>query len=383
MDAFYASVEQRDHPHLRGKPVIVGGEGRRGVVSTCSYEARKYGVKSAMPSFMAKKLCPQATFVPVRMAHYAAVSKDVMAVFSTFSPTVEPLSLDEAFLDITGMEHIFGQPMELAWKLQRAVYDAVKLTCSIGVASNKYVAKVASDLKKPGGIVVVQPGEERSFLASLPIDRIWGVGPKTADRLRSDGFSTIGDIAAAAVSRLKKYGSMGEHIHALACGVDERPIDDDRERKSIGAERTLMHDIAGTEAIRRELLPLIDDVTADLRRHNLRCRGLRLKLKTSSFHGLSRERMFNDTQNLRIAVDELLAKLSLTEPVRLVGIAATHLVDADAPQQADLFSNLSVTTASAQTVVVSTEKQERLERAMDKVNQKFGDHALRRAVDED
>ncbi len=371
MDAFYASVEQRDRPELRGKCLVVGGTGRRGVVSTCSYEARKFGVKSAMATMVARRLCPQAIFVPPRLAVYSEVSKQIMAILGRFSPSIEPLSLDEAFVDATGTEELFGPPVELAWRIQKAIRDEVSLSASVGAAANKYVAKVASDLKKPGGIVVVGPGEERAFLAPLPIERLWGVGPKTAERLRADGFDTIADIADVDRAVLaKRYGSLGEHISSLSRGEDDRPIDDDRERKSLGAERTLEHDIVGAAAVRSQLVPLIDEVSSGLRKAHLRAGGVRLKLKYADFHRTSREVVLpepvQDAASLSAALEHLLPKADLTRPMRLVGLAATHLVEESALRQASLFDQ------------PQTEKHEALGRAMDKIQQKHGRGAIAR-----
>ncbi len=342
MDAFYASVEQRDRPDLQGKPVVVGGTGRRGVVSTASYEARKFGVKSAMSTMLAQRLCPHAIFVRPRMSVYVEVSKQIMAVLGRFSPSIEPLSVDEAFVDATGTEDLFGPPVELAWRIQRAIREETALSCAVGAAANKYVAKVASDLKKPGGIVVVAPGEERAFLAPLPIERLWGVGPRTAERLRADGFDLIADIAASDPGELqRRYGALGTHISALARGQDDRPIDDDHQRKSLGAERTLEHDITGVAAVRSQLVPLIDEVAAGLRKAELRASGVRLKLKYADFRRTSREILLpepvQDTASLTAALEHLLPRADLSRPMRLVGLAATHLVPASAPRQASLF----------------------------------------------
>ncbi len=373
MDAFYASVEQRDRPELRGKCVVIGGDGPRSVVSTCSYEARKFGVKSAMPGVLAKRLCPQAIFLPPRMSHYVEVSKKLMQILGRYSPTVEPLSLDEAFLDATGTEALFGTAAELAWAVQRAVREELALPCSVGVASNKFVAKVASDFKKPAGIVVVQPGEERTFLAEMSIDRLWGVGPKTAERLRADGYTVIADVAAADAKELqRRYGGLGEHLHALANGHDDRPVDDERERKSLGAERTLDVDITGIEAVRRQVAPLIEEVAFGLRKANLRAGGIRLKLKYSDFHRVSREQMLNepalDAVSIRAAIEQLLVRADVDRPIRLVGLAATHLVAADAPRQASLFE------------APQTARSEALGRALDAINGKLGKGSIVRGT---
>lgn len=371
MDAFYASVEQRDRPELQGKPVVVGGSGRRGVVATASYEARKFGVKSAMSKVLAQRLCPHAIFLKPRIGAYTEVSKKIMAVLGRFSPTIEPLSLDEAFVDATGTDDLFGPPVELAWRIQRAIKEELGLSCAVGAASNKYVAKVASDIKKPGGIVVVAPGEERSFLAPLPVECLWGVGPKTAARLRADGFAFISDVAAAdAADLVRRYGSLGSHIAALARGEDDRPIDDDHERKSMGAERTLEHDIIGAAAVRSQLVPLIDEVASGLRRAGLRASGVRLKLKYADFHRTSREILLpepvQDTASLTAALEHLLPRADLTRPMRLVGLAATHLVEATAPRQASLFDR------------PNTEKHEALGRALDAIQTRHGHGAIAR-----
>jgi DNA polymerase-4 len=371
MDAFFASVEQRDRPSLRGTPVIVGGAGRRGVVSTASYEARVFGVKSAMPTALARRLCPQGNYVAPRMSAYVEVSRQLMAILGRYSPTIEPLSLDEAFIEGTGTEELFGAPMELAWQIQRAVREELSLSCAVGVATNKYVAKVASDQKKPGGIVVVQPGEEAAFLAPLPIERLWGVGPKTAERLRADGFDVIADVAAAERSWLEaRYHSLGGHLASLARGIDDRPVDDDRERKSLGAERTLEHDVVGIEDVRRFLVPLVDEVSAGLRRAGKRAGGLRVKVKYADFHRVSRERLLaepaHDAASLMAAVDFLLPKMELSRPMRLVGLAATHLADEDTPRQASLFASPTST------------KSEALGKAIDAISAKHGKGALRR-----
>ncbi len=373
MDAFYASVEQHDRPELLGRAVIVGGSSRRAVVCAASYEARRFGVKSAMPMFAAQRLCPHAVILPVRMGRYVEVSRRLMALLGRFSPTVEPLSVDEAFVDVTGTEALFGPPAELAWKVQRAVKDELALPCSVGVAASKYVAKVASDLKKPSGLVVVPPGEERAFLEPLGVERLWGVGPTAADQLRAAGLVTIGDVARADKADLeRRFGALGLHIAALALGEDARPVDDARERKSLGAERTLEHDIRGVERVLRELLPLIDEVAASLRAKALRAGGVRLKLKYADFRSVTREARLaepaHDAASLRAALERLVRKADTSRPMRLVGVTATALVDDAAPRQVDLFGH------------AATERDERLGRAVDKIRDRFGDDALVRAT---
>jgi DNA polymerase IV len=375
MDAFYAAVEQRDRPELLGRPVVVGGTGRRGVVSTASYEARRFGVKSALPMAIARRLCPQAVFIAGRMAHYKQVSRQVMEILARFSPTVEPLSLDEAFLDGTGTEELFGPPIDVAWKIKKAIRDELQLSCAVGVATNKTIAKIASDLKKPGGIVVVSPGEEQGFLGPLPVERLWGVGEKAAEKLRAVGLNTIDDVARQPEEVLRaRLGALGPHILQIARGEDARPVDAHRERKSLGAERTLETDIRGTDAVRRVLLALADEVAAGLRQRGLRAGGVRVKVKTADFHQITREATLatpaNDAASLLLAVDALLPRVDLDRPLRLVGIVATHLTDEEAPRQPDLFA------------APTTDKAERLGAALDRIADKHGQGAVRRGTDD-
>lgn len=365
MDAFYAAIEQRDDPGLRGRPVIVGGTSGRGVVSTASYEAREFGVRSAMPAFEARRRCPQGIFLPPRIGHYAAVSRQLMEIFDRYSPTVEPLSLDEAFLDMSGTERLFGEPREMAEKISADIRDTLNLTASIGVASTKYVAKVASDYDKPDGITVVPPGAEKRFLAPLPLERIWGVGPKAAERLRSLGLDTIGDIAAFPRDVLEaRFGGFGAHIWHLANGVDARRVVKDRSRKSLGSERTLERDVVGIDEVRARLMPLTDEVARGLRSKGWRAHGVRLKLKYADFRLVTRDHHvyegIRDAASLRRELESLLQRAELDIPIRLVGLAAYDLVEDGAPRQGNLFET------------ATTERQERLESAVDGVLRKFG-----------
>lgn len=377
MDAFYASIEQRDDPSLRGRPVIVGGLGPRGVVSTASYEARPFGVKSAMPMFRARQLCPNAVFLPPRMEAYAEVSRALMAIFERYSPEVEPLSLDEAFLEMTGTERLFGAPDEAARRLLDEVEQELTLTASVGVATTKFLAKVASDLRKPRGLTVCPPGEEARFLAPLPIERLWGVGPKAADKLHASGLHVIGDVARADPVWLKKrFGeSFGAHISLLSRGLDERVVDPARERKSLGAERTLDSDLRGRAEVREHLLPLCDEVARGLRKKGLRASGVRLKLKYADFTLVTRHLSLDegvlDAASLRRAIETLLDRADLDRPIRLVGLAATSLADDDGPSQASLFDRDP-----------GRDRRERLDRALDVLEEKFGRGAVRRAEGE-
>jgi DNA polymerase-4 len=370
MDAFYAAIEQRDYPELRGKPVIVGGTSNRGVVSTASYEARPFGVHSAMPMWRARKLCPDGIFLPGRHSVYVEVSRALMEIMRGYSPVVEPLSLDEAFMDMTGSEELFGPPVEAARRILDHIKRDLQLTASIGIAPNKYIAKVASDLDKPAGLTVCPPGQEKEFLAPLKIERLWGVGPKSVPKLHAVGLRTIGDVARWDAGDLeKRFGSFGLHIWQLANGIDQRVVERERSDKSMGAERTFEKDIRGADAVRERLLPLCDHVAARLRKHSMRAGGVRLKVKYATFKSLTRQKKLkapvNDSESLRAVLEELLGKLDLDKPIRLVGLAGYALVEDDGTQTG-LFDQ-------------GTQKREQLEHILDQVNEKFGRGSVKRA----
>lgn len=377
MDAFFAAIEQRERPELRGKPVIVGGTGRRGVVSTASYEARPFGVHSAMPTYRARQLCPQGIFIPPRGALYAKVSRQLMGILADFSPHVEPLSLDEAFLDMSGTEKLFGPPEEAARKLMQRIRDELSLTASIGVSRTKFLAKIASDMNKPDGLTVVPFGKEKEFLAPLPIERLWGVGPKSAPKLRALGLSLIGDVARWPVEDLeKRFGAFGLRVWRLANAIDERDVEGGgREEKSIGAERTFDFDIRGKAAVLEKLLPLCDHVAQRVRRHGMRAGGVRLKVKYASFKTVTRQMTLEgtvcDAESLRAAVDELCDRVDLSRPIRLVGLACFKLVEGatatPSTDQMGIFAD------------PARRRREQLERTLDAVQQKFGQKAVRRA----
>jgi len=292
LDAFFASVEQRDHPEYRGRPVIVGGSDptSRGVVSAASYEARKFGVHSAMPLRTAYRLCPQGIYVNVDGRRYQQASREVMAVMRRFTPMVQPISIDEAFLDVTGSRALFGDGETIARTIKVTVHEEVGLTASVGVATTKLVAKIGSDLRKPDGLVVVPPGEEASFLAPLPISRLWGVGEKTALALRDYGVQTIGDLAALPPEVLeRRFGKHGASLVARAHGVDADPVATGEPAKSIGHEHTFEHDTADREVVERTLLGMADGVAWRLRAAGLRAATITIKLRDSSFTTISRQ----------------------------------------------------------------------------------------------
>ena len=374
MDAFYAAVEQLDHPELRGKPILVGHPGGRGVVTTASYEARPFGVGSAMPMSKARRLCPQAIVVPPRFDRYSEISAQIMEVFGNFSPSVEALSLDEAFLDMTGAERLFGPPERMARALKDAVFDAVQLRVSVGAGPSKYVAKVASDFGKPDGLLVVPPDEVLTFLHPLPVERLWGVGPKTYERLQAMGLNTIADVARMDRRALvQALGSLGEHIAALAAGYDPRVVVPDRDSKSVGAEQTFEDDIVGRRAIEPHLLSAADRVAHRLRKSGMKARGLRVKLKSFDFRTSTRQttldRPTDSADALCAAAKALLNEFDLGIPVRLAGLAGFDLVSADAPEQRELFGN------------AERAKRAKLDQTLDAVWEKFGAGALKRGDD--
>ena len=378
MDAFYAAVEQRDDPSLRGKPVIVGGQGRRGVVATASYEARKFGVHSAMPGSRARALCPDGIFVRPRMEVYAEVSAQIRAIFEHFSPLVEPLSLDEAFLDVTGSQSLFGDGAEIAALLRAEVREQTALTVSVGVASSKYVAKVASDLRKPDGLVVVEPGGERAFLAPLPVGRLWGAGRVTQERLREVGLTTIGEIQALSREQLVDWlgEATGAHFHDLAHGRDPRRVEPDRGAKSLSHETTFDVDVADDDELHRVLLGLSEGVGRRLRRHGLRGWVVRLKLRYPPFETHSRQRKLPSPTDDDLVVyrtaRELFASIRPPgKPVRLLGVAVADLTDDQIPHQGALFG-----------APPEGEKSHKILRALDAIRDRFGDDAIGHGVHE-
>jgi len=373
MDAFYASVEQRDHPELRGRPVLVGGAGRRGVVMAASYEARPFGCRSAMPMAIARRLCPQAIVMPVRMAHYAAIGRQIRQIFLSFTPLVEPLSLDEAFLDVRGCEGLFGAAPQIARKIKERIKAETGLIASVGVAPNKFLAKLAGDVGKPDGLVVLLPEQVTGFLAPLPVGRLWGVGAKGEQRLHALGIRTIGDLAERSEQVLvDHFGEVGRHLWQLAHGQDDRTVVPDRLAKSISTETTFAHDIGDRSALRAWLLDLVDELAARLRHAGLRARGIDLKLRSSDFHTRSRARALNEATDVTEVLWQAAADLferSLPEellPLRLLGVGATRLTRERAVQS-DLFDE------------AERARQAALDRAVDTIRGQFGSSAIRRA----
>ena len=370
MDAFYASVEQRDRPELRGKPVIVGADPKgRGVVTAASYEVRPFGVHSAMPIRTAARLCPHAIFLPVDMPKYARVSAEIMTILADFSPLVEPVSIDEAFLDITGTMGLHGPPLLVAREIKRRVRAEVGLVASLGVAANKFVAKVASDLGKPDGFVEVAAGSEAAFLAPLAIRRLWGVGAATERELASLGIATIGQLARMPPATLEaRLGRSGRHLSELARGRDDRPVDPWGPPKSMGAEETFSRDHSDLDRLQRVLREQAERVARELRLQGFAAARVVLKLRFADFRTLTRSGTGDPTQDgleiYRRAID-LLRRVELRGPVRLIGLSASAL----GPPARGQLSLLDPGAA----------RRERLARVVDRLASRFGADSIRPA----
>ena len=389
MDAFYAAVEQLDDPSLRGKPVIIGSRSRRGVVSTASYEARRFGVRSAMPSVEADRRCPDGIWIAPRMARYVEVSECVREVFERYTPLVEPLSLDEAFLDVSGSISLFGDGPQIAEAIRSAVRgETGGLTVSVGVATSKYVAKVASDLDKPDGLVVCEPGREAEFLAPLPVGRLWGVGKVTRAKLEAFGLSTIGDVQKFGERGLERVvGERGAaHWFALASGRDLRPVEPSRREKTIGHERTFSDDLCDLEACNEVLLQLSAGVGKRLRAHEVLATTVQLKLRLSPFDTVTRRRRLpaasdSDLEIYRVARDLLDKAWPRDRGVRLLGVTGLGLVPSSAPRQGVLFggeASPEPAVDQGHTSPVDPEVERALDRALDAIRGRYGDGALRR-----
>ena len=371
MDAFYAAVEQRDNPELRGKPVVIGGKpNSRGVASTCSYEARKYGIHSAMPLAEAYRRCPQALFLPVNSRKYRQVSDQLRGIFQTYTPLVEPLSLDEAFLDVTASRALFGAAIEIAQTIKQRIKLELDLTASVGVAPNKFLAKLASDLRKPDGFVVVESDKVQSFLDPLPVERIWGVGRRTAERLHSLNIKQVRDLRLLDKGYLAKlFGVSGAQLYQLARGIDDRTVEAGREAKSIGREVTFAQDIADKEELQTTLLELAVDVGRQLRKEALRAKTVSVKARYSDFRTVTRSHTLDGSTNLDEDIYAeacaLLNEVQLKDPLRLIGVSLSNLTDRE-DQQLELFGS-------------EKKEKEKLARVVDAVKERFGEGSITRA----
>src|SRR3990172_3112328 len=376
MDAFYASIEERDRPGLRGKPMVVGGNpDKRGVVAAANYTARRYGIHSAMPTSQAKRLCPNLIVLPPRHSYYAQVSQQIRDIFHRYTPLVEPLSLDEAFLDVKHSHLLFGEPADIGRRIKREIRDELKLTASVGVAHNKFLAKVASEAGKPDGILEVNPAGVQVFLDKLPVSKLWGVGKVGNQRLQNLGIHTIGDLRAQTPEMLEDlFGSWGGTLWELAHGKDNRQVVPDHKAKSLSHETTFAEDITDVEALRSWLLDLTRQVATRLRCNQLRGRTVHLKIRFSNFRTITRSHTFpkstDITQELWNAGAAMLTKNLPFPPrgVRLLGFSVSGFDSAE-PRQADLFCESE------------NAKNVRLDTVSDWIQKRFGPAALHRAAE--
>jgi DNA polymerase IV len=373
MDAFYASVEQKDNPNLRGKPVVVGGSNpdSRGVVAAASYEARKYGIHSAMPLSHAKRKCRDAVFVPVRMQRYAEVSRAVFDIFYNYTPMIEKISIDEAFLEVSGCFALFGSSAEIAEKIKDDIYGQLGITCSAGIATKKYLAKIASDMNKPDGLTVV-PEDIIEFLKPLPVSSLWGVGKVTGEILRVRGLKTIGDIQRVSTDVLEN--ALGKptaaHLKKLALGIDDRNIETVHIDKSISTENTYSDDIFDKSEILYELYELVNKVGSRLRASGKYATTAQVKVRWSDFKTITRQKTFDipicDDFTLRQSAKEIFEQIDIISGVRLIGFGVSNLTDNEKPSQLSLFD-----------LDDNIKKRETLSKTVDQVRKKFGKEAIK------
>lgn len=383
LDAFFASVEQLLDPELRGRPVVVAGLGARGVVSAASYEARRYGVRSAMPTARARRACPDGVFLPPRMREYESRSRLVMAILRSVTPLVEPISLDEAFLDVAGARRLYGTGPEIAALLRQRIREETGLTASVGVAPTKFLAKIASDLAKPDGLFVVEPGRELDVLHPLPVERLWGVGPATLARLARMGVKTVGDLAV--VPREALVGAVGkahgEHLYALAHNVDDRDVVPTREVRSVGNEETFPADLRERRELEREIVRLADKVASRLRAAGLAGRTVTLKVRYGDFTTVTRSETGRepvDTAAVLVrTARELLASTEIARGVRLLGISVSHLAPSQGPAPAQgVFDLEGLDDLGAH----DDARRAAVERAVDDVRRRFGHESVQPAT---
>jgi DNA polymerase-4 len=394
MDAFFVSVEMRRRPELVGQPVVVGGAGSRGVVAAANYEARRYGVFSAMSSSKARQLCPQAVFISGDYAEYSKVSKQVHAIFGQYTPFIEPIALDEAFLDVTGSTNLFGDGTSIGWKIKEQIQNELELPCSVGVASSKFIAKLASKKAKPiptssginagHGVLLIAPGRELAFLHPLPVQSLWGVGPATLAKLDRLGVRLVGDLVALGEDTLiRAVGKAhGRHLFALANGIDERSVETERDLKSIGHEETFSHDITDRAAMRREIVRLTDAVSSRLRAHESAARTLTLKIRYSNFETITRSitpgSPLASAPAMVKALDPLLEKIDPTIGVRLIGVSVSGFVEP--VEQLSLLNfggdGSDQSAAEGRTTADLERDWSPASQAVDEIREKFGRDAI-------
>jgi DNA polymerase-4 len=375
MDAFYASVEQLDDPRLKNKCVIVGGTSNRGVVSAASYEARQFGVHSAMPIYQAKQKCPHGIFVPPRMRRYKEVSKEVMALLKDFSPLVEPVSIDEAYMDITGCQRLFGEPQEIAREIKRKIKETVNLTCSVGVAPNKFLAKIASDMEKPDGLTLILPDKVPEFIDSLPVKKVPGVGKKMFRQLELLGIRTLGDVQRLPEkSLLKHLGKFGKRLRTLSSGSDHSPVTPQAPHKSISSERTLAADTRDVNLLKRYLLSQSGEVSKQLRKTGARAKTITIKIKDEDFKTVTRRTTIaiptQSSKTIYKHAAQLMDDYKITQKIRLIGVGTSGFSSVTASVQMGLFD----THAETQ------DDWEKIDKALDSISKKFGKDLVGRAT---
>jgi DNA polymerase-4 len=377
MDAFYASIELRDQPALAGRPVCVGGRAdQRGVVAAASYEARRYGVRSAMATARAMELCPDMVLLPPDFEKYTQESRRIMAIFRRYTPLVEPLSLDEAFLDVEGSRRLFGSAEEIGRRIKTEILKETGLVASIGVAPSKFLAKLASDLDKPDGFRVIRPEEVRTILDPLPVSKIFGVGPRTAKRLESLGVRTVGDLASQdRRSVMREFGASGAWIHDLAHGIDPRRVTARRIEKSHGMERTFPRDVQDREELRLLLLEFCEEISFDLRHRGLRGRTVTLKARYANYKTVTRSRTaeypINHGKRIYALARELLERIP-RGALRLLGVQVSNLEDVRQPLQGRLFDEAEGSAAGSAGREPGEQRLERASAALDGLRQRFG-----------
>jgi DNA polymerase-4 len=375
MDAFYASVEQLDNPQLKNKCVIVGGTSNRGVVSAASYEARQFGVRSAMPIYQAKQKCPHGIFVPPRMERYQAVSKKIMAVLRDFSPLVEPVSIDEAYVDITGCQRLFGEPQEIAWEIKRKIKETVNLTCSIGIAPNKFLAKIASDMQKPDGLTLITPDKVAAFVDSLPMNKVPGVGNKMQHQLELLGIVTLGDVQRLPQKTLQRHlGKFGVRLRTLSAGADDSPVTPHAAHKSISSERTLAADTRDRELLKRCLLSQSAEVARQLRQAGVLAKTITLKIKDADFKTFTRRTTIaipcQSSKTIYEQAARLLDEYKITKKIRLIGVGTSGFSPITASVQMGLFEHGQEADGD----------WEKVDKTLDAIRIKFGKDVVGRAT---
>ncbi|MBI9092136.1 MAG: DNA polymerase IV [Desulfobacterium sp.] len=375
MDAFFASIEQRDDPRLAGKPIVVGGHSRRSVVATASYEARRFGIRSAMPMFMALERCPHLIVVQSDKTKYAAESSRIMAIFNDFTPVVEPVSIDEAYLDVTGCERIFGPPHNIAMVIKERVKKETRLTCSIGGAHLRFLAKIASDVNKPDGIFIIEQDQVPEFIETLEIKKIPGVGKRAMEQMEALGIHTLGDINRLSPAILQhKFGKFGTQLRNYAQGIDPSIVGTDGPRKSISSESTLETDTSDMAFIKKQLLAHAQRVGRDLRRQELLAENVTIKLKFSDFTQITRQNKLtapicSSSAIYREAV-RLVEKTAITKKIRLLGVGVSSFSDPGTPVQLDIFESTER----------KEEKWETVDKAVDKISRRFGNNIINKAT---